>query len=219
MLYINRLSVEESGNPKGDITGIDCASIEENVRQYMKEVTFDENKVEIKHPNMKILKQELKKGRLRQGWGLGLNGLSMDLRNSTYNTKKNRWEPADKWIEDTIELYRLVWDEKIKCKQAVGRFRIISRLLDIEPTDIVFIPKVPSDDMFTVAAVKKGYDFAQIDGYVGHGHIIRVRDVAEYEYDDDTLPAIIFARHCRSGINRIRKENEFLKFLRKEKYL
>ena len=52
------------------------------------------------------------------------------------------------------------------------------KLLEIESGDIIFIPKIPNDDMFTVATVEKGYDFAQIKGYVGQGHIIKVKNIA-----------------------------------------
>jgi len=220
MLYVNRLSIEDSGgDPEGDVKGIDCLTIEDNVRQNMKEVPIDEYEIEeIEYLDLEILKQELKKGRLRQGWGLALNGLNMDLRNSYFNDKKMRWEPEDKWVEDTIELHRLVWDVKIKCSQAVGRFRIISKLLEMKPGDIIFIPKIPNDDMFTVATVESGYDFAQIGRYVGHGHIIRVKNIAEYRYDD-TISAMKLARHGRRAVNRIRKEKEFIKYLTRNKYL
>lgn len=219
MLYVNRLSLEGGKNPEGDVEGIDCFSIEENVRQNMKEEPIYEDEIEeIKYLDLEILKRELKKGRLRQGWGLALNGLNMDLRNSYYNEKKMRWEPNDKWVENTIELYRLVWDVKIKCSQAVGRFRIISKLLEMKSGDIIFIPKIPNDDMFTVATVEKGYDFAQIKGYVGHGHIIRVKNIVEYQYDD-IISAMKLARHGRRAVNRIRKEKEFIKYLTRNKYI
>ncbi|RLG24150.1 hypothetical protein DRN85_08120 [Methanosarcinales archaeon] len=98
-------------------------------------------------------------------------------------------------------------------KKAVGRFRILSKLLDMENGDIVFVPNIPSEDMFSVATVDGGYEFALMEEYDEFGHIIHVRDVKEYYYGDDTLPKKLWS--FPPAVVRIRKDEKFREFLEK----
>ncbi len=67
-------------------------------------------------------------------------------------------------------------------------------------------------DKFSVATVdEKGYEFSQMKGYYGFGHIIHVKDIKKYSYGDDTLPKKLWS--FPPAVVRIRKNKKFKEFL------
>ncbi|MDD5616613.1 MAG: hypothetical protein PHH85_10475 [Candidatus Methanoperedens sp.] len=215
-LFVSKLSIENSGNPKGKKIYIRPC---EFYKKYDEEDDKkDENMDIIEEPedddddlkplNMKILVKEFRDGRLRQGWGNKNGVYSTDLRDGvgSKRDKNGRIQPTKKWVCDFMNLYDASQEE------AIGRFRIISKLIEMKEEDIIFVPNVRSVDKFSVATVdEKGYEFSQIKGYYGFGHIIHVKDVKEYDYGEDTLPKIIWS--FPPAVVRIRKDEKFKRFL------
>ncbi|MDW7776852.1 MAG: hypothetical protein SCH39_11040 [Methanosarcinales archaeon] len=228
-LFVSKLSLGNAGNPVRPkiYDSIDCKSYGEDeyvtILEEDEEVEiigdedviedYDEDEIKEHEEEMKRLKEnlieEFRDGRLRQGWGYedGVFSMNLKIGNGSFYDENGRIQPEEGWICSFMNLY---------CKsqeEAVGRFRILSRLLDMEKDDIVFVPNIPSDDMFSVATVDEGYEFKLMKDYNGHGHIIHVRDIEEYYYGDDTLPKKLWS--FPPAVVRIRKEDEFKKFLDK----
>lgn len=154
---------------------------------------------------MDYLINEFRNGKLRQGWGSKYGEYSMDLHEHIYD-ENGKLQPTKKWVCDFMNIRDATQEE------AIGRFKIISRLLDMEREDVVFVPNIPSDDMFSVATVDGDYVFSPIKDY-GHGHIIHVKNVKEYHYGDDTLPKKLWS--FPPAVVRIRKDEKFKTFLNK----
>lgn len=200
-LWVFRLSLGEPGNPK---SLFECAKIDEEVKRYKKEVSPLDDYSEV---DMGTLKKELKNGRLRQGWGLKFNDMDLNLRQS-----------QDKWIENYRKLCYKVWGSNVSCSMAVGRWKILSKLLEMKKGDIIFIPRIPDYSTFTVATVKKKYDFKELKGFIDHGHVIEIEDeINEFDYGRSTLQPKIFLPY-RKAVNRIRSRKKFKKFLEQNYY-
>jgi len=221
-LFVSKLSIGNAGIPIGkeiydrpcelydkDYEIIDDDEEYEITDADMVEDDEDDEDEEIDDDVKKVLIKEFREGRLRQGWGYENGVHSMDLQDGvgSYRDKNGKLQPTPKWVCDFMHLYEM------SQKEAMGRFRIISKLLDMKEDDIVFVPNIPSNDMFSVATVDEGYEFKLMEDYDGHGHIIHVRDVEEYYYGDDTLPKKLWS--FPPAVVRIRKEDEFKKFLDK----
>ena len=219
-LFVSKLSIRKAGNPTGKILySRPCEFYDE---KYEDEDYLEDDEVEIFEEDgeeeeyedddddiMGILIDEFRDGRLRQGWGWEYDEYSLDLQDGvgSFRDKNGRIQPTKKWVCDFMHLY-----DKSQ-KKAVGRFRILSKLLDMENGDIVFVPNIPSEDMFSVATVDGGYEFALMEEYDEFGHIIHVRDVKEYYYGDDTLPKKLWS--FPPAVVRIRKNEKFREFLKK----
>lgn len=136
------------------------------------------------------LYNEIKEGRLRQGWGPP--GCNLLLSNG------NRVDKYD-WEEN----YRSIWNENPTQK----RFAILSYMLDIGEGDVVVVPKMPQSDQFTIARVSGGYEFDAIDDTDVYGHIIPVEigSVRTFSYkanSESFLVSCLFARaNHRSAIS------------------
>lgn len=222
-LFVSKLSIGKAGNPKGkkiydrpcELYDEDVIILEDDgeVEEIGAEEVFeddDDEEEEVDDDMKKVLIEEFRDGRLRQGWGCEDGVHSMDLQDGvgSYRDENDRLLPTPKWVCDFMHLYDSSQEE------AVGRFkRTISILLDMEKDDIVFVPNIPSDDMFSVATVDEGYEFKLMEEYYGHGHIIHVKDVKEYYYGDDTLPKKLWS--FPPAVVRIRKDEKFNKFLEK----
>lgn len=225
MLFVSKLSLGEGGNPiRNKIYDLHCDSygededvtiLEDEGEEEVigdEEVFEDDDEDEIKEyeEEMKRLIEEFRDGRLRQGWGCADGVFSLNLQDGigSIRDEYGKLQPTPEWVCGFMRLYDSSQEE------AVGRFRIISILLDMEEDDIVFVPNIPSDDMFSVATVDgEGYEFELMEEYYGHGHIITVKDVEEYYYGDDTLPKKIWS--FPPAVVRIRKDEKFKTFLEK----
>ena len=133
------------------------------------------------------LRDELTRGRLRQGWGAP--GLSL-IGNDGRRIEKTEWEAN--YPED--------WGDP-----SPKRFAILSRMLDIQCGDVVVIPKMPSWDQFAIARVSGRYRF-EADGE-DFGHIVTVSpdSIRTFNYranDDAYSVSSLFARaNHRSAVS------------------
>jgi hypothetical protein len=99
------------------------------------------------------INEELNQGRLRQGWG----NIGLDLR-----------LPTQEWVENFLIDCCIFWGEKLgdsNCEDAIGRTRILGDMLNMNIGDIVFVPRTPTDDYFTVGTVSKPYQFDNTQRY------------------------------------------------------
>ena len=230
-LFVSKLSIGNAGNPIGkeiydrpcELYNKDAIDFEEDEveiiesdevvvivdDEVLEDYTEDDECEEYDELFKDFLINEFREGKLRQGWGHKYGGHTMDLQDGegSFRDENGRIQPTPKWVCDAMHLYD--WSQK----EAVGRFRILSILLDMEDGDIVFVPNIPSNDMFCVATVGGGYEFELMDEYDGHGHIIHVKNVKEYTYGDDTIPKKLWS--FPPAVIRIRKDDKFKTFLEK----
>lgn len=182
-LWLFRLSIEEGGNPRSKI----CPLVDvQKINEYRGNISPLEAEEESKLQNndeeyISFLKKELfEHGRLRQGWGYKYEDMDLDLN-----------QPGNIWIENYIMLgWRVGWG-KIPRKNACGRWNILKLMKDMRIGDIVFIPRIRDEDKFTVATVdKRKYFFQPMKEYFGHAHVVGVKNIKEYSYDNHFAPKI-----------------------------
>lgn len=99
--------------------------------------------------------EELKEGRLRQGWG----------KPALTTADGEKIEKAE--FEEKYEEYHGE-------PPSSQRYAILSRMLDLEDGDVVVVPKMPEWNKFTIARVSQGYKFDDTDSRADHYHIVRV---------------------------------------------
>jgi hypothetical protein len=199
-IWVFRLSVSSSGgNPQSDmcLVNTDVNYIKDKVREYknnpthpneQQETTYS-NEEAIENVTIDILINKLHhKGELRQGWGTSYNDIELDL-----NLK------LDDWIANYIALDNLIWEYNSDCSDACGRYNILNLMTEMKNGDIIFVPRIPDYNSFTVATVKDGYSFEPIkvifkkeDSFGRHGHVINVdKDtIKEFKYSDTFRPKI-----------------------------
>lgn len=155
-----------------------------------------------------LIKKELQEHKiLRQGWGFD----NMDLRNG----------------DSTLEQMVKVWGDEGR-----ARYSILSPMLNMEPGDIVIVPKLDNDApledwkgsykwarTFTILKCTKGYSFSPIStsGYGNDirndfGHIIGVEPIASFSYDYDDASRTVSKKFkaYRKAINNAYNE-DFIK--------
>ncbi len=149
--------------------------------------------------NMNILKNELfERGKLRQGWGSEFEGMNLDLN-----------LPKEKWFENYMKLDWRIWDYESDCPIAQGRYDILKLMKDMKEGHIIFIPRIPDDNHFTVVRVnKEGYHFQKLNSYLGHGHVIEVdkNKINVFEYGKGDIERIAFM-HYRKALDEIRSHH------------
>ncbi|MCD4677720.1 MAG: hypothetical protein K8S18_17240 [Desulfobacula sp.] len=189
-IWVFRLSLKSGGEPQSDMCLIDTdrGYIEDKVKDLKKDLKSPED-VETKEVTIELLIKEFTdKGKLRQGWGMSDNKANVDL-----NLE------LDYWIANFIYLYSELWEDRVDCSKACGRYNILKLMKDMERGDIIFVPKIPNDDCFMVATVKKGYSFEPIidtleDGrpFGRHGHVIDVdkNTIRKFKYTDTFRPKV-----------------------------
>lgn len=106
----------------------------------------------------KWLHEELRHGRLRQGWGVP--GLSLI---------GERDKPVDKMEREAAYPERTGWGDPSQ-----KRFAILKRMLELDDGNIVVMPKMPDWNQFTVARVRGRYRFEVARGRDDFGHIVPV---------------------------------------------
>lgn len=115
-----------------------------------------------------FVQEELRDGRLRQGWGP--NGTSLlEVRT------REAWNQA----------YRAAWCEE----PSPRRHGILSRMLDMQAGDVVLCPKAPAYGQFTIARVSEPYRFEVAEDIDDFGHIITVESqrVVSNSYNADSV--------------------------------
>ncbi len=200
-MWVFRLSLGYGGEPVNECpTFINRQDVKQDIEIYKKEVSS----IDVdSYPDldMEVLKHELfRRGKLRQGWGMELDKINLDLR-----------QPIEDWIKNFIKLYWKIWDEEVDCPIAMGRWNILKLMKDMKIGDIVFIPKIPDDSKFTVATVKKEYYFQKIDGFIGHGHVVEVKKIKDFSYQNHFQP-IIFNPY-RKAVGEAKKHHQNYKKL------
>ena len=136
--------------------------------------------------------EELKQGRLRQGWG----GPNMDVRNS-FDEFTAAWE---KWSTP--------WEDMEE------RYGILRRMLQIQEGDLIIIPKVSMQynvpgRYFTIVRCTKPYEFSIPDAPVDYfGHYVEVEPVVSCEYDScgatQRISSSFIGYQC--AVNRVIRE-------------
>ena len=138
-----------------------------------------------------FVRNELKEGRLRQGWSpLGTSLLNADGQRRS----KDEWTQA----------YESSWREL----PSPRRYGILCRMLDMKQDDLVFCPKAPDDQHFTIAKVSKGgYRFKVDPSQDDFGHIIPVesqRVVANWHNDDSqTICELFQSAYFRGPVTQV----------------
>ena len=128
------------------------------------------------------LHNELRQGRLRQGWG----GPGFGLKTADgRRVEKTQWEAT----------FKAEWKEDPSPK----RFAILTQMLDMEPGSAVVIPKMPEWDQFTIARVSGDYRFELGQDWDDYGHIVPVDPdsvrIFSYRADDEAyLVSGLFSR-------------------------
>lgn len=142
-----------------------------------------------------FVREELKKGILRQGWGK--ENMSLLSENGSQRSK-------EEWIKDYF------WsDTKESSKKT--RYNILKRMLKMKKGDIVIIPKFPEQHCLTVAKIKEGYNFdgkeIKSDDF-GHFITLEKKDMREFEYDENEYTKTISGsfKYYRSAVNNINKQ-------------
>lgn len=125
-----------------------------------------------------FVQEELKQGRLRQGW-------------SPEGTSLLDSKGDERCKDDWVQAYRSAWNEEPSPK----RWGILRRMLDIQIGDLVFCPKAPAYGEFTVARVSEPYRFEVAVGRNDYGHIISVkhqRAVSNANSEDSVMISDLF---------------------------
>lgn len=128
------------------------------------------------------LYDELRQGRLRQGWGgPGFALKTVDGR----RVEKTQWEA--------------IYEEEWKKAPSLKRFAILTQMLDMQPGSVVVVPKMPEGGQFTIARVSGNYRFELGQGWKDYGHIVSVEPDSvrtfSYRADDDAyLVSGVFSR-------------------------
>ena len=194
-LWVFRLSLGGYlGKPtKECLTGVD----EKNILEYWRKIHPIDYDCNLKL-NMDVLKNDLKKGKLRQGWGTEFEEMNLNLN-----------QPIKEWIENYRKLEWRIWGNKVYCDMALGRYNILKKMKEMKFGDIIFVPKIPEENKFTIVTVKKGtYKFEPINGNCGrHGHLIEVEKIKEFNYTNHTFPKITFMPY-RKAIDEIKEHHK-----------
>lgn len=143
-----------------------------------------------------LIRQELLKGRLRQGWGAdGMEAAADD----GWEAYRDAWRR--KWPDDRSDDARI-------CR----KYRNLQMMRDMKPGDAVIIPKMDLEreygwDRFTIALCSGTYRFSPLCG--DFGHIIPVEPLVSYSYgrNEDTLSIKGSFRWYQSAVNRILRED------------
>lgn len=141
-----------------------------------------------------LIRRELKNGRLRQGWGGTHSEITADNEISWVEEKLIHTEDT----EENRRYYR-------------KRYRILKRMLEICPGDIIIIPKTPASWQFTLCTAAGKYKFENISGYDVNDfqHMIPVENVKVFSYHSSETSQIIHAklRAYQSPVNFVWSES------------
>ena len=144
--------------------------------------------------NVPFVKQELREGRLRQGWSPpGTSLLDADGQPRT----KEAWTRA----------YKDAWGNG----PSPRRHGILSRMLNMKKGDLVICPKVPDYSCFTIAIVSGPYRFEVAHGKEDLGHIIPVKDQREVKNwlnsDSRTISELFKSAYFRAPVIEVQASN------------
>ncbi len=141
-----------------------------------------------------FVKNELKCGRLRQGWG----DSTTDLRGTS----------LDEWVD--IQRTRNPFYGDFRYYSS--KYRNLTKMLEIKTDDIIIIPKTPDYIKFTICRAAGEYTFSEPIGYDGddfyHMIPVVVPSIREISYHANEKSKIIHAklRAYQSPVNRVWSE-------------
>ncbi len=152
--------------------------------------------------NVDYVKNEIKQGRLRQGWG-----------NSDSRLKKDHQE---EWVEKQYARHSvpsIETDENSVKESLKKRFNLLARMLGIKKGDIIIIPKTPDYNKFTICRANGEYTFCKPEGLDADDfyHVIPIdkESVREFSYHADENCEIIHAklRGYQAPVNSVVKQS------------
>jgi len=169
-------------------------------------------------------------GKLRQGWGIeGLNLLDvLDNENAKSEWIKHYIIGLKKcWSTDPLDPTAGYSENYLPCHEASGRMTMLAQvMLRAKPHDIIFIPKHSfqnqhDENFFTVCEVIGKYYFDLNPLYQDFGHVLSVRNLKTYPYDNE-IRGIDFGGFYQRAVSTIEAHHQvyekLLQFI-KNRYL
>jgi len=149
--------------------------------------------------------EELRSGRLRQGWGGKGTALTDEGRHLLR---------LESWLQMSSE-YFAGWSEPPDEASRCTRYSILKTMLEMEPGDLVVVPRVPTCETFTIAVVGEGYHFDGRHFGTDHpmipgndlGHVIDVELESQRVFSVNDPDAGLVAkqfRNYRRAVNAVR---------------
>jgi phage pi2 protein 07 len=195
-IWISRLTLGSGGNEGTCSINIDRKKIKKEILDFKSKV--EPIKLDsYEQITLSELVNELNDGRLRQGWGLTCENLNADLRG------KNEEE----WVINYIKLKWKIFSEEVKCDYVCGRYKILSKMLNINQGDVIFIPNIPNDEWFTVATVTSGYEFKARKNWNNFGHVINVEKIQPFKYHE--IFNKLFFNPYRRAVSKVEDETYY----------
>ena len=123
------------------------------------------------------IQEELKQGRLRQGWG---------------NSDANLSATLEEWVDKQCQRDAF-WNDR---EYYTSKYRNLRKMLGISEDDILIIPKVPTSSQFTICKASGCYEFKPSEGFDGDDfhHVIPI----------DTESIRIYSYHANEYCENIR---------------
>ena len=141
-----------------------------------------------------FVKEELRMGRLRQGWSPPGTSLLND-----------DGDPRTK--EAWVNAYRKAYEGD----PSPRRYSIFRLMLEMKEGDLVVCPKTPDNSCFTIATVSGPYRFQVAPEQEDFGHIIPVKDQCEvknwYDSDAQTIHELFKIRYFWSAVTKVQDSN------------
>ncbi len=139
----------------------------------------------------KFILEEIKKGRLRQGWGAN----TMSLINP-----KNEIVSPEEWSDN----YFWKGGELATIKR---KYNNLKTMLNMAKGDFVIIPKYPDWGTFTIAKIKSHYKFEMpLDKTINdYGHLLEIEEMREFKYSKNNSTQSIASkfRAYQSPLNNV----------------
>lgn len=141
-----------------------------------------------------LVRSELAAGRLRQGWGGERSIITADNEES--------------WIAEKLSYAENTEENRVYYRK---RYRILKKMLEIHPGDIIIIPKAPVSWQFTICRAAGEYTFEKISGWDVNDfhHMIPIENIKVFSYHSSETSEIIHAklRAYQSAVNFVWSES------------
>jgi hypothetical protein len=162
--------------------------------------------------NLRWIRSELGRGRLRQGWGHEGCQLMTDGLPTSYEIFASS-------LSAGVQRF---WNERLEDKAIRTRFAILNRMLRLEKGDRLVVPGVPDSGIMTLATVRNGYGydsahFGKLDFHRGNdSDFIHFVDIDEASLAAVEYSSSIDSRFVASKFSFYRSA---ITFVRKSEYL
>jgi len=149
----------------------------------------------------KWLFNEIRHGKLRQGWGV----------TGTQLKEKEHIVPVDTWIAAYKKGAKNAWDYLATDDEAEKRYWILYPMVEIKVGDAVIVPKMPDYDKFLIGIVSEPYqfDFEPLDSREGQDdfrHIIPINKdtlrIFHYDSSEESRIAKNKLRGYQRAVNK-----------------